>query len=142
VWIERPALRPYFYEGKDHSSLPSEDRDRLLAAAEFFTDFLENIVVRCWMIDQDARLKNATPIDSDAWRDYARNRIAVSPAIQAYMRTHIDWYAPSFVKIWREATTGLDSPQDPSVPGVNSIPEPGPVQPKHDDGITPPAGAP
>lgn len=84
IFVDRPELRPYFYENEE---LPPDkrERDRVLAVAELLVDFMDNIVTQCHAMPADHR---------ELWFAYFRDQHDSSPAIRAYWQESSRWYQP------------------------------------------------
>jgi hypothetical protein len=46
LFVEHPALRPYFYDGVDIEDKSEETRQRVLAIAELHIDYLDTELLR------------------------------------------------------------------------------------------------
>ena len=84
---DNPELRPYFFGNKE---LPAShgDRDRVLAVAEMYVNFMDNVLT------QSPVLKRAG-IAAD-WEAYFLDLYRTSPVIRAFWSQHGSaWYAHS-----------------------------------------------
>jgi hypothetical protein len=83
LFIDRPDLRPYFYDGK---ALPRREaqRNRVLSVAEIFADTLEDGLVV-------TRLVPAAESQDD-WIGYCRDMLGSSPALAKSVRSHPHWW--------------------------------------------------
>jgi hypothetical protein len=89
--VDAPELRKYFY---DKVPMPpeSEARDRVMAAAELFLDYFENI----WLSKKERTL------DADTWavwRDYMQYLHTQSPALKEFIAVHSARYNRDFRSI-------------------------------------------
>ncbi len=89
VFLVRPHLRPYFFEGRDISP-EHEHYAEALAAADYYCLYLEQITTQ-----------KATIADSDrrAWCQYAHDIYHNSPVIQGYLADKQSWYSDPFWKV-------------------------------------------
>lgn len=78
--VDAPELRKYFY---DEIAVPDEStaRGRVMAAAELFLDYFENI----WLSKKEKTLDGDTWI---VWRDYMQYLYSKSPALKEFMTAH------------------------------------------------------
>lgn len=74
--VDHPDLRPYFYEDKSLDGLSESERQRLLAAAELFTDYFEGIFLARASLDEET---------VSLWRDYMRSLHGTSSAIRRFI---------------------------------------------------------
>jgi hypothetical protein len=83
LFIARPELRPYIYDGV---ALPPDpvERTRVLALAETFVDLFDNFVIQSASIPDDL---------FEPWRNYAVSLMGTSPAMQFFWNQNRDWYS-------------------------------------------------
>jgi hypothetical protein len=99
--IESPRLRLFFRGDRALSGLSQGERDEVLAVAEYFTDFLENAIVRCELLKSEPSLQKVSPIDTNAWRAYVRACLA-TPAVVEFLGSEVQWYAPALRTLFGE----------------------------------------
>ena len=83
LFIARPELRPFMYDGHPLPTDPLE-RTRVLALAETFLDLFDNFVVQSASIPEDL---------FEPWRNYAVSVLGSSPAMQFFWNENRDWYS-------------------------------------------------
>jgi hypothetical protein len=90
LFVERPYLMPYFYDGR-----PADVKDpkygEILAAAQIFADTME------LLSDQVIRFREQweNPEGWDIWMD---DTLRKSPVLVQYLRDHRTWYGESLMK--------------------------------------------
>lgn len=82
IFIEYPALRPYFYDNVEEPDDPIE-RNRVSAIAETHIDMMDNLLT------QSPHLED---IVAEPWDDYFRDLMRRSPAIRRFWAEHREWY--------------------------------------------------
>ncbi len=89
VFLSRPHLRPYFFEGV---AIDDKDKDyeEALAVADYFCLYLEQISTQRETIAKQ---------DRDAWCRYAHDIYQNSPIIQAYLEDKREWYSRPFWQV-------------------------------------------
>lgn len=87
LFIDRPDLRSYFYDGK---ALPrwEAQRNRVLSVAEMFGDALEDGLIV-------TRLVSAAESQDD-WMGYCRDMLRSGPALAQSVRSHPHWWPQLF----------------------------------------------
>jgi hypothetical protein len=95
IFIDRPELRPYFY---NNLALPDEDpeRSRVLAAAELLCDYFEHVYFS---------RKNLPKELSDTWISYMKMLYDGSSAMKFYVDTMSSQYSESFLDTIRGGST-------------------------------------
>jgi hypothetical protein len=86
--LQKPELRPYFYEGKTlDAKLPAdaELRQQVEMMSEVFLGLLEHAVLQ----------RKNLPGDSwnNCWKAYVRERYTTSPELARFFRANQKWYA-------------------------------------------------
>jgi hypothetical protein len=96
IFLDRPDLRPYFYDGVECSADDSEQRARVEAVAEFYLDVLETI----W----DHR-NEFSRVDRASWREWIHDLLEWSPALRQVYTATPRWY-PTITSLldWEECT--------------------------------------
>lgn len=89
VFLNRPHLRPYFFDGQAISP-DNAHYGEALAVADYYCLYLEQITTQ-----------QATIADSDrtAWCKYAYDIYHNSPIIKAYLSDKKQWYSEPFWKV-------------------------------------------
>ena len=83
IFIERPELRPYFYESKD-PPLRGYKRARIITTAEILGDIFEDGLV--------AHSPLPTSRSSEAWARYCGLVLTASPIMNEIMQRNPDWW--------------------------------------------------
>jgi hypothetical protein len=88
LWLQKPQLRPYFYEGKtlDESAPNYQDMRREIdVMCEVILGLLEHAVLQ----------KTNLPGDSwkNCWKAYAEERYTCSPDLSKFFSVNRNWYA-------------------------------------------------
>lgn len=86
VFIERPGLREYFFDGTDTPS-GSLERARVFAVADLITDLADAVA-------SARRHGHMRDEDYDAWRNALRNYFENSPAMQELWPEIGEYYGP------------------------------------------------
>lgn len=89
VFLVRPHLRPYFFEGLDISA-EHDHYAEAIAVADYYCLYLEQITTQ-----------KATIADGDrkAWCQYAHDIYQKSPIIKEYLADKKTWYSDPFWKV-------------------------------------------
>lgn len=86
VFIEKPHLRPYFFENVEIGK-NSEHYPEVLAITDYYCLYLEQISTQQHNIDKSER---------DSWRRYVQAIYNNSPIIKEYLMDKQKWYSPKF----------------------------------------------
>jgi hypothetical protein len=107
IFVDRPELRPHFYENK---ALPADkrERDQVMAVAELLVDFMDNIVTQAHAMDAEHR---------EVWYAYFRDQLDSSPAIRVYWSENRHWYRPELHAALKRRESGLPAPLSPRTAG-------------------------
>jgi hypothetical protein len=123
LFIAYPEMRAYFYDGKkvgagDDSVLI----DRIRAMAEFFTDFMDNMV---------AQKEFIPPSAWQSWEHFIVYIYQNSPELCNYLDKHSYWYAPQLVTFARNARNQAKQEIQEKAPPqmVSKPPDSGPDKP-------------
>ncbi|HEU0316965.1 MAG TPA: hypothetical protein VFR49_06525 [Solirubrobacteraceae bacterium] len=105
MFVDHPRLRPYFYDGAPvpTGSRQPDERNRVLAAAEFLLDVLECV----WDHEDEYDAQ-----DRRAWAEWIHDTFASAPACRELYLDKRDWY-PSLTKLADEGWH-----HDAGVPGT------------------------
>jgi hypothetical protein len=89
VFLDRPHLRPYFFEGAE---IPPDNAHyaEAVAVADYFCLYLEQITTQKSTIAAS---------DRAAWCQYAHDTYNKSPIIKAYLADKKQWYSVPFWKV-------------------------------------------
>lgn len=89
VFLDRPHLRPYFFDG---AAIGQEDEhfSEAMAVADYFCLYLEQIATQRATIAKQ---------DRAAWCKYAHDIYKNSPIIQFYLSDKKQWYSASFWEV-------------------------------------------
>ena len=93
VFLERPHLRKYFFEGVEIS--PGDQHyDEVMAVADYYCLYLEQITTQKNNIDKS---------EQESWIKYAHDVYHGSPALQSYLEGKRDWYSSKFWVVMEKA---------------------------------------
>ena len=101
-FIEKPHLRPFFYDGAEISSTDPEFRN-VMAVAEMITDFLEHVYLQLPSLPDDIR---------QGWESYIKRIYTGSPAIQFHLRENGAWYGEEFINKLSETDNRLANAEE------------------------------
>jgi hypothetical protein len=110
MFINHPALRPYFYSGKDISE-DDPVYDKAIAVADFILDFFDYVLIQGQYFPQVFRRQS--------WEPYMTDTFANSPVLCRQL-DHVkdrDWHSDDLVAIMRagkaqQQTSDRSDPQD------------------------------
>lgn len=83
-FIERPELRPYFYESADVAD-GAPDCGVVTSTAEMLADFFENVLDQVPALREEDTLK--------LWESYMGDVLGSSPALRRHILAHPSWYS-------------------------------------------------
>lgn len=86
VFLNKPHLRPYFFDGEEISSAHPHYNEAL-SVADYYCLYLEQITTQKDNIDDSERR---------SWLKYAHDIYHGSPIIQMYLKDKEDWYSHKF----------------------------------------------
>jgi hypothetical protein len=89
VFVERPQLRQYFYDGIPIARFEPE-YERVVAISELFVDFMDNFV------QQEARMRHQP---TEYWHAYFHEMLQSSPCLREYWACNGHWYAPRLIAL-------------------------------------------
>jgi len=94
MFIEKPELRPYFYDGQDIKK-GDLNYDRVLSIAEYQLDYFDSTRTELGYIprDQDTQEDRAT------WNNYLGDSFANSPILCERIKANPEWYMRDLVRI-------------------------------------------
>jgi hypothetical protein len=97
MFIEKPELRPYFYDGVD---IKEDDKNYnlVMSIAEYQLDYFDSTRTELGYIPKD----QDTQEDRETWRHYLGDSFANSPILCKRIKANSDWYMEDLVKIARE----------------------------------------
>jgi hypothetical protein len=90
VFIEKPYLRPFFYEGKPLKE-GANNPEEIYVVAEMLADFFQQV---CLELDL------MPPKTAQGWRAYISDIIGRSPTLRVHLKSNAAWY-PSQLLILR-----------------------------------------
>lgn len=98
LFVSKPYLRPYFYDGKPFSRDEADKENTLLyselaAVADCLLDIFEGVVRNL------GQFPDKVPEYDDGWRAYIRDVFANSPFLKAHLARHPDWYTSELQRI-------------------------------------------
>lgn len=96
MFIERPELRKYFYNGESPHGLDCHERERLLAATEFVCDFMENALLH-------KAYKGSRVIGG--WTEYCQQLIRDSAVLREFLHVNRVWYDDALISMLDEIET-------------------------------------
>lgn len=96
IFLERPYLRPYFYENQDLSKIRDEKtRNEVMIVAEYQLDYFDLVMTQLDYIPTD---KDSAG-DQASWIKYFIDSFAKSPALCKRVGDHPDWYMTRLVDL-------------------------------------------
>ena len=84
LFIDRPLLRPYFYGEQALTDETPEERERIEATAELFTNFIDNVLTQMPLLPSNL---------ADPWRTYFSSVITSSPVLCDFWKRRRGWYS-------------------------------------------------
>jgi hypothetical protein len=84
LFIDRPALRPYFYGERELTDESPDERERVEATAELFINFIDNVLTQMPLLPSNL----AAP-----WRTYFGSVITSSPVLSEFWKRRREWYS-------------------------------------------------
>lgn len=88
LFIEKPYLRPYFYENWDVPDRASWLAVEVDATSEMLADFFQQVFLELDLLPRSA---------ASGWRIYMKDTLDHSQVLQRYVNAHRDWYPSNFV---------------------------------------------
>jgi hypothetical protein len=89
LFIEKPNLRKFFYDGYDFPKEATEkDKESVLPVADMLADFFEHVTQQ-----KDNLPENVWP----AWGKYMRYVYDNSPVMRRHFEKNADWYDPEYI---------------------------------------------
>jgi len=105
VFLERPHLRPYFYDNEDLSKIRDKKTLReVMSVAEYQLDFFDLVMTQLDYIPTD----KDSPEDKVTWKKYIVDSFANSPALCKRIADDPDWYMTSLVTLSTEPCKNPD----------------------------------
>lgn len=95
LFIERPHLRKYFYDGVSLGEDEPDEYAQVSATAEYILDHFASVLLHT--------TADGAPLTSTIWREYMKDSFANSPALCATLERHERWYSPELLNIKEEA---------------------------------------
>jgi hypothetical protein len=97
IFIEKPELRPYFYDGVD---IKDDDKNYnlVVAVAEYQIDYFDSAMTQMDYLPEDQDSKE----DRDTWNQYFADSFAHSPILCKRINQINRWYMQRLVKIAQE----------------------------------------
>jgi hypothetical protein len=94
LFLERPELRPYFYND-DAVDERARDGKTTLAQVEIVAELMTGL------LEHAALQRKSMPkkIYEQCWQEYTRERFEKSPALRAFWEENKGWYAEKFYEI-------------------------------------------
>jgi hypothetical protein len=84
LFIDRPLLRPYFYGEQELTDESPEERERIEATAELFTNFIDNVLTQMPLLPGNL---------AEPWRAYFRSITTSSPVLRESWKRRRAWYS-------------------------------------------------
>jgi hypothetical protein len=84
LFVDRPSLRPYFYEEQELDRESTEERKRIEATAELFISFIDNVLTQMPLLPSHL---------AQPWRTYFASVTTSSPALREFWKRHREWYS-------------------------------------------------
>lgn len=95
LFIDRPHLRKYFYEGQISSDSKSDEHAQVAATAEYILDHLAGVISQ--------KAANGEPLTSTIWREYIKDNFVNSPTLCSTLEKHRHWYPTELYDLKEEA---------------------------------------
>ena len=95
LFIDRPHLRKYFYEGEHMIDSRSDEYVQVTATSEYILDHLSGVISQ--------KTSDGKPLVSTIWREYIKDGFANSPALCSTLEKHKHWYPKELWDIKEEA---------------------------------------
>ena len=95
LFIERPHLRKYFYDGVIIGGDTSDEYAQVSATAEYILDHFAFVLLHT--------TAEGEPLTSTIWREYMKDSFGHSPALCSTLERHQHWYSPELLNIMEEA---------------------------------------
>jgi|GEM_PF-1758637 len=132
LFIERPHLRKYFYEGEPVVVGRADELAQVTATAEYILDHLAAVISQ--------RTAEGEPLTSTIWREYMKDSFALSPVLCSTLERHRRWYPRELYDIKEEALAGRGGqvagrPAGGEIPGLAAVPAPQHTEQGADSGI-------
>lgn len=89
LFVEKPCVRPYFYDGKPLAKGDS-NKDLVLAAAGIMASFFEHVALQKGNLSKDAW---------DGWVMHIKDMCKTSPALVNYYKEHTKWYSNKILSL-------------------------------------------
>ena len=84
LFIDRPVLRRYFYGEQGLTDESPEERERVEATAELFTNFIDNVLTQLPLLPSNL---------AEPWRTYFSSVTTSSPVLREFWKRRRDWYS-------------------------------------------------
>jgi hypothetical protein len=84
LFVDRPSLRSYFYEGRELDDESSAERERVEATAELFVNFIDNVLTQMPLLPSNL---------AQPWRTYFASVTTSSPVLRESWKAHREWYS-------------------------------------------------
>jgi hypothetical protein len=84
LFIDRPLLRPYFYGEQELTDESPEERERVEATAELFTNFIDNVLTQLPLLPSNL---------AEPWRTYFTSVTTSSPVLREFWERRREWYS-------------------------------------------------
>ena len=101
LFLEKPYLRAYFYDGKEPDP-QDPGYQEVIAAAEWFTDVLDIAGV------QNERFRDEWE-DPEAWDNWTIDMLKHSPVMRKFLEEHSRWYSQGLTRKLKRAQAELKS---------------------------------
>jgi hypothetical protein len=99
LYLEHPALRPYFRGGRDMA--PDDPHyDEALVLAEYQLDFFDSVWVQS---EQMPHILDRQGAEWQTWLAYMKDSFALSPIMCRHLEGNRTWYTPEFVAFAKES---------------------------------------
>jgi hypothetical protein len=97
LYLEHPALRPYFRDGRDLGP-DNPNYEQALVLAEYQLDFFDSVWVQSEQMPQILDRRGAQWL---SWVAYMKDSFALSPIMCRHLDRNKTWYTPEFVAFAR-----------------------------------------
>ena len=108
LFLQKPRLRPYFYDGMplaedSHDVQDLDLKGEIHTMCEAIAGVLEHATFQCVNLPNDPR--------DNCWKAYMRERLQKSPLLRQFLADSQDWYAVEFRSVITELGVVLPPPK-------------------------------
>ena len=104
LFVDRPSLRPYFYEEQELTDESPEELERIDATAELFVNLIDNVLTQMPLLPGHL---------AQPWRTYFASVITSSPVLREFWKRHREWYSEEMTAFLDPLMLQLERAQSP-----------------------------